>query len=179
LLHGALQPPQFCGLVWVSTQPLEQTVIGALQVAEHWPPLQKGVVQAGLVQPPQWAGSEVTSMQVLPHSTNGLTQPQVPPLQTWPAPQAVAQSPQWLAFDSRSTHSVPQSSKPGLQVLGVVPAGFAQPPTVRAPRSKRPNAEPSAETDTADKRGLRPFMLELLGDARVPTAERVKLSVFF
>jgi hypothetical protein len=136
---------------------LPQVSIGALQVEVHCPLLQNGVLHAGRVQPPQWAGSLFTSMQAVPHSTWGLTHSHWPPLQTWPMPQLLPQVPQWAGVDCRSTQVVPHRSSPEPQPPGgvsVVP--LAQPATIRS--------APNRDKPSADKRGLRPFMVELLND---------------
>jgi hypothetical protein len=63
-------------------------------------------------QEPQFAASDVVSVQAPEHDVCPLRQPQAPALQTWPAAQALPQEPQFLASLWRFVHAPPHAVVP-------------------------------------------------------------------
>jgi hypothetical protein len=92
-----LQPPQFCGSRFVSTQTPLQLVKPAVQPVMQLPWLQKVPDAQGWLQLPQLLLSCDGSMQMPLHSSWPEGQPQLPCWQLWPVPQAWPHDPQLRA----------------------------------------------------------------------------------
>jgi hypothetical protein len=127
VVHSFVQPPQWLGLVWRSTQtPLPHAVSGLAQEALQLPPTQYSPVLHSFVQLPQELHELERSTQQLLHLAVPVGQTvawHLPPTQLVPVGQTTPQAPQ-LALFARSTQiplQVPQ------------PAGQVQTPFTQAP----------------------------------------------
>jgi hypothetical protein len=121
--HAVPQPPQFAGLVAVSTHAPPQGTSLPPQVALHEPAEQTSVAPQRVTHPPQWDGSVMVSTQALPHRTKPALQTKSHPLPLHTgepfagALQDVLQLPQCAGSVVVSTHPPPHGERPASQEI--------------------------------------------------------------
>jgi len=120
-------------------------------------------------QLPQWAGSEVSDTQLLPHSVRPDWHLQEPPWHCWPPVQVTPHPPQLLSSVDWSTHIPAHVSRPAGQPLEGAPVGLAQPNVEEARIAQANRRRPIGEASEVD--AVRKVMVAPSGGGAPPAFE--------